>query len=69
MAKKKKRQPHTRGGSQGNNPRRNRPAGGRPRGGPSHRQRGARTPDVADGGDPGPLTPGGGVLELHPHSG
>ncbi len=60
MAKRKKSRSRGRGGSGGPNQR------GRGRSGPkpSHGQRG---PDTADNGEPLPVEPGGGVLELHPN--
>jgi len=60
MGKRKKGRPRGRGGSQGNNYR------GRPRG-PKERSSQHRDAEPSDNGEPGPVEPGGGVLEMHPN--
>ncbi len=76
MAKRKKSRSRGRGGSQGQNQGRggsqgqNQNARGRTR--PqsntrSNRPQNNRVPDTSDNGEPGPVEPGGGVLEMHPN--
>ena len=60
MAKRKKGRPRGRSGAHGGNQR------GRPRG-PRERPRNDRNGEPPDNGEPGPLEPGSGVLEMHPN--
>ena len=60
MGKKKKSRPRGRGGSQGGHYR------GRPRVSRNVSNNGRETDD-GNGGDAGPVQPGGGVLEMHPN--
>jgi transcription termination factor Rho len=65
MAKKKKGRPRGRGGSQGRGLRGDGYQGRRPYPGQVHDNR--PMVDVSDNGEPGPVEPGGGVLEMHPN--
>ena len=60
MAKKKRGRPRGKGGSYGNSPRHR----GRV---PRERSNNSPEGEPAEGGEPGPVEPGGGVLEMHPN--
>jgi len=66
MAKKKKPRPRGKGGSQGSNYR-GRSRDTRNRSANQPKQNLNRNVDVSDNGEPGPVAPGRGVLELHPN--
>ena len=66
MAKRKKGRPRGRNGSPGSNQRGYRPRPGRPYQQAVNNGEN-RNPEPADNGEPGPVEPGSGILELHPN--